>query len=92
MNVTPSARSLARDFCSPTFFVPLWPAPMPSTARPFETWSSEAIAAALTAGCRVRRLVTQSATRARREARATIAADTQGSIALPGVSAMPIMA
>src|SRR5262249_28984229 len=44
MNVTPSARSLARDFCSPTFFVPLWPAPMPRTARPFPTWSSEAIA------------------------------------------------
>jgi len=43
--------------------VPLWPAPMPSTARPFETWSSDAIAAALTAGCRVSRLVTQSATR-----------------------------
>ena len=30
--------------------------------------------------------------RVRREARATIAADTHGSIALPGVSAMPIMA
>ena len=65
---------------------------MPSTARPLEIWSSEAIAPALTEGCRVRRLVTQSATRARREARATNAADTQGSIALPGVSAMPIMA
>jgi hypothetical protein len=32
-----SARSLAFDFDNPTFFVPLWPAPMPSTARPFET-------------------------------------------------------
>src|SRR6266700_4201581 len=64
MNVTPSANSLARDFGNPTFLVPLCPAPMPSTARPFETWSSEAIAAALTAGCRVSRLVTQSATRA----------------------------
>jgi len=57
-----------------------------------ETWSSEAIAAALTAGCRVRRLVTQSATRVCCEARATIAADTHGSIAFPGVSAMPIIA
>jgi hypothetical protein len=37
-------------------------------------------------------LVTQSATRARWQARAVIAADTQGSIAFPGVSAMPIMA
>jgi hypothetical protein len=37
-------------------------------------------------------LVTQSATRALRDPRATIAADTHGSIALPGVSAMPIMA
>jgi hypothetical protein len=29
---------------------------------------------------------------ARRDARATMAADTQGSMAFPGVSAMPIMA
>jgi len=65
---------------------------MPSTARPFDTWSSEATAAAVIAGCRVSRLVTQTATRARRETRATIAADTQGSMAFPGVSAMPIMA
>jgi hypothetical protein len=65
---------------------------MPSSARPFDTWSSEAIAAAVTAGWRVRRLVTHSAIRARRDARATIVADTHGSIALPGVSAMPIMA
>jgi hypothetical protein len=36
MNTTPSVRSLALDFDNPTFFVPLWPAPMPSTARPFE--------------------------------------------------------
>src|SRR5215831_11481749 len=86
MKVTPSASSFARDFGSPTFLVPLCPAPMPSTARPFETWSSEAIAAALIAGCRVSRLVTQSATRARRDARATMAADTQGSMAFPGVS------
>ena len=92
MKVTPSASSFARDFGSPTFLVPLCPAPMPSTARPFEMWSSEAIAAALIAGCRVMRLVTQSATRARRATRATIAADTHGSMAFPGVSAMPIMA
>jgi hypothetical protein len=37
-------------------------------------------------------LVTQSATRARRQLRATIAAEIQGSMAFPGVSAMPIMA
>jgi hypothetical protein len=76
----------------PTFLVPLCPAPMPSTARPFDIWSSEAIAAALTAGWRVNRLVTQSATRVCREARATSVADTHGSMALPGVSAMPIIA
>jgi len=92
MKVTPSASSCARDFASPMFMVPLCPAPMPSTARPFARWSREAIAAALTAGWRLMRLVTQMATRARRQARATIAADTQGSMALPGVSAMPIMA
>jgi hypothetical protein len=52
----------------------------------------EATAAALTAGWRVRRLVTHSAIRVRREASATPAAETQGSIAFPGVSAMPIIA
>jgi hypothetical protein len=92
MKVTPSASSSARDFGSPTFLVPPVAAPMPSTARPFETWSSDAIAAALTAGRRVRRLVTEMAIRVRRDARATIAAETQGSMALPGVSATPIMA
>jgi hypothetical protein len=92
MKVTPSASSRAFERGSPTFLVPLWPAPMPSTARPPEMWSSEAMAAALTAGWRVSRLVTHSARRARRDARATTAADTQGSMALPGVSAMPIMA
>jgi hypothetical protein len=92
MKVTPSARSFAFDLARPTFLVPLCPAPMPSTARPFDTWSSEAIAAALTAGCRVRMLLTQIATRVFWEARATIVADTHGSMALPGVSAMPIIA
>ena len=41
---------------------------------------------------RLTRLVTQIATRVRRVARATSAADTHGSMALPGVSAMPIIA
>ena len=50
MKVTPSASSFAFALARPTFLVPLCPAPMPSTARPFDTWSSEAIAAALTAG------------------------------------------
>ena len=65
----PPFRELVRArLRQPDILVPLCPAPMPSTARPPETWSSEAIAAALTAGCRVSRLVTQSATRAARRA------------------------
>ena len=44
---------LVRYFVSPTFLVPLWPAPMPRTARPFARRSREAIAAALTAGWRL---------------------------------------
>ena len=75
----------------PRLRVPLWPAPMPSTQRPSARRSSEAIEAAETAGWRVTRFVTQSATRARSHASATIVAATHGSIALPGVSAMPIM-
>ena len=76
---------------TPTFRVPLCPAPMPRIARPGAIRSSEGIAAAETAGCRVTRLVTHSATSARLVACAAIVAATQGSIALPGVSAMPIM-
>ncbi len=61
-------------------------------ARPGASRSSEAIAAADTAGWREARFVTQSAMRARAVTSATIVAAIHGSIALPGVSAMPIMA
>ncbi len=47
--------------------------------------------AAETDGCRDSRLVTQSAIRVFFTIRAVIAVATHGSIALPGVSAMPIM-
>ena len=89
MNVTPSSSSEDAGLGTPRFRVPLWPTPMPSTARPGASRSSDAIEAADTAGCRVARFVTQSATRARRVSAATSVAATHGSIALPGVSAIP---
>jgi hypothetical protein len=64
---------------------------MPSTARPGARRSTEAIEAAAIAGWRVTRLVTHTATRARRTCSARIVVATQGSIAMPGVSAMPTM-
>jgi hypothetical protein len=51
--------------------------------------SSEAIAAAETAGWRETKLLTQIASLDRSVASATIVAATHGSIAFPGVSAMP---
>ena len=91
MNMTPSASSLAGRLGVPKLRVPLWPTPMPSTARPGASRSIDAIEAAAMAGCRVTRLVTHTATRARRTFSARIVVATQGSIAMPGVSAMPIM-
>ena len=91
MSVTPSARAAGDELFVPRFFVPLWPAPTPRTARPCESRSSDAIAAAVTAGWRVTRLVTHSATFGRVVCSATSVAATQGSRALPGVSATPIM-
>ncbi len=91
MNVTPSRSASAFDPPTPRFFVPLLPAPMPSTARPPLSTSIEAIAAAVVAGWREVRLVTHSATCGCFVCSASSAALTHGSIALPGVSATPIM-
>ncbi len=86
----PSARSRIVDRPSPRLRVPLCPLPRPRIVRPGARRSSEAIAAAKTAGWRDSRLVTHNAIRARSTVCATIVAATHGSIALPGVSAMPI--
>src|SRR5213594_4355663 len=67
-NTTPSASSLAGRVGAPRFRVPLWPTPMPSRARPGARRLTDAIDAADTAGCRVTRFVTQTATRALRAA------------------------
>src|SRR5215471_11901954 len=64
---------------------------MPSTLRPPETTSTEAAADAVTEGCRVTRLVTHVARRTREVAAAARVMATHGSMALPGVSAMPTM-
>ena len=71
--------------------MPLWPTPTPSTVRPGASRSTDAIEAAATAGWRVTRFVTQTATRARCVSVARSVVATQGSIAMPGVSAMPTM-
>ena len=91
MKWAPAASSPTRERPSPILRVPLCPVPRPRIARPGANRSSEAIAAAEVAGWRDSRLLTQSAMRARRVFSATIVAATHGSIALPGVSAMPIM-
>jgi len=91
MKVVPAASSPIRERPSPILRVPLCPVPRPRIARPGASRSSEAIAAADAAGCRDSRLLTQSATRARPVSCAIIVAATHGSIALPGVSAMPTM-
>src|SRR5439155_1297537 len=91
MTVTPSASAAADEPFTPRFLVPLWPAPTPRTARPRESRSSDAMAAAVTAGWRVTRFVTHTATFGRLVCSATSVAATQGSMALPGVSATPIM-
>src|SRR5215470_1117323 len=83
-HATPSASSLAGRLGAPRLRVPLWPTPMPSTARPGASRSTDAIDAAATAGWRVTRLVTQTATRARRVPSASNVVATQGSIAMPG--------
>src|SRR5215510_1324748 len=75
----------------PTFATPLCPAPMPSTLRLPETTSTDAAADAVTEGCRVTRLVTHVASRMREVAEAAMVMATHGSMALPGVSAMPTM-
>src|SRR5215831_1457656 len=64
---------------------------MPSTLRPPETTSTEAAADAVTEGWRVTRLVTHVARRTREVTAAARAMATHGSMALPGVSAMPTM-
>ena len=91
MKRIPSFNSPRLELGKPRFRVPLCPAPSPSTIRPGASRSNDETAAAETAGWRDERLVTQSAIRDRRTSRATIVAATHGSIALPGVSAMPIM-
>src|SRR2546422_4011232 len=91
MTVPPSASAGADEPFTPRFLVPLWPAPTPRTARPRESRSSDAMAAAVTAGWRVTRFVTHTATFGRLVCSATSVAATQGSMALPGVSATPIM-
>src|SRR5262249_11038491 len=75
----------------PTFATPLCPAPMPSTLGPPETTSTDAAADAVTEGCRVTRLVTHVARRTREVTAAARVMATHGSMALPGVSAMPTM-
>src|SRR5262249_3659228 len=90
-NTTPSASSAAGRLGAPTFRVPLWPTPMPSTARPGARSSIDAIEAADTAGWRVTRLLTHTATRPGRVGAAPSVVATHGSIALPGVSAIPTM-
>src|SRR5215831_7074930 len=64
---------------------------MPSTLRPPETTSTEAAADAVTEGWRVTRLVTHVARRTREVTAAARVMATHGSMALPGVSAMPTM-
>src|SRR5215469_17027665 len=64
---------------------------MPSTLRPPETTSTDAAADAVTEGCRVTRLVTHVASGMCEVTEAAKVMATHGSMALPGVSAMPTM-
>src|SRR5207247_3099270 len=75
----------------PPLAPPLCPEPTPRMVRPPEAASTDAAAEAVMAGWRVTRFVTHVASRTREVAEAASVIAIHGSMALPGVSAMPTM-
>src|SRR5215467_496982 len=87
----PSRKTLGPVGAAPTLATPLCPEPTPRMVRPPEAMSTDAAADAVMAGWRVTRFVTHVASRTREVAEAASVIATHGSMALPGVSAMPTM-
>ena len=87
----PSRKASGPAGTPPMLATPLCPAPMPRMVRPPEARSAEAAAEAVMDGWRVTRFVTHVASRTRVVAAMASVMATHGSMALPGVSAIPTM-